>query len=81
VSTPPHNPLKAPLLAVCTVALVILATQERIMGVWFVVCVTLAALNAISLGVVLSGRNPWWVRSPADRWWARKRGSGSPASG
>jgi threonine/homoserine/homoserine lactone efflux protein len=75
VSTPPHNPLKAPLFAIGAVALLVLAAQEWVTGAWFVICVALAALDLICLGVILSGRHPRWLRAPADRWWARRRGT------
>jgi hypothetical protein len=73
---PPHNPLKLPLFYAGVVGGVLIVGLGLIVGSWWIaasgaVCL---AVSVPSIPVVRSGRNPWWVRAPADRWWARRRG-------
>jgi hypothetical protein len=65
IEAPAHNRFKLPWFALCAVAgVVFLATGSYMPG-----AIVLLS-SVIAIGVILSGRNPWWLRSPLDR---RKR--------
>jgi hypothetical protein len=54
----------------------VLATSDG--GTVPVVCgVAVAALGVLTIALILTGRDPWWTRTPQERRVARKRGRAS----
>ena len=65
----PNNRFKLPFFVVCGGVFVwMLATDAMI---W--IAAPLLALCLVSIGVIASGRNPRWLRSPLDRREAARR--------
>jgi hypothetical protein len=71
----PHNPLK---LALCVLG-VLMGVGEIIGGlagglVWFAaVGILVLLLSLLGLRAVLQRRNPWYTRSPLDRYFVRRK--------
>jgi hypothetical protein len=71
----PHNALKLPLTIAAAVLLLPLIAVAAWVGDWSAVAygVVVEAGLLAGLRAIRQGRNPWYTRSPADRWAARRR--------
>jgi len=58
-----HNRLKLPFFVIGIVIFGVLVAE----GIYVVLNVSLLALSVLAIAVILSGRNPWWVRSRLDQ--------------
>jgi hypothetical protein len=64
--------LKLPFFVVCSIFFGVMVVE----GIAVVVNASLLALSVVVLIVILSGGNPWWLRSPLDRRVSAKKGDG-----
>jgi hypothetical protein len=60
---PPNSRWKLPSLLVMTVIGVAFAVS----GTWPVLWAGLVVILLVEIGLVLAGRNPWWMQGPLDR--------------
>ena len=67
----PNNRFKLPFLVLCA-AIFVVALAKGILVALFVPAL---ASCLIAIGIVASGRNPRWMRSPLDRWEAKRLGN------
>ena len=65
----PNNRFKLPFFLLAAAGLVVLL----ITGKSVVPAAVLLAVCVVSIVVILSGRNPRWLQSPADGWEAKRR--------
>jgi hypothetical protein len=59
----PNNRLKLPVFGICIIVFGVLVIK----GIHVALSAGFLALSVLAIAVVLSGRNPWWLRSPFDR--------------
>ena len=72
---PANNPLKLPFFVVVVLVGVALLVVGAGTGSW-----ALAIIGALDIAAaypairsIRRGENPWWIRSPLDRWWTNRR--------
>jgi uncharacterized ion transporter superfamily protein YfcC len=75
VSQPPNNPLKLASFIVYVLISIAILVYGVLDGGWLFIILGAAfvVISLIAIKTVRAGRNPWWVRSPFDSWWASHR--------
>lgn len=69
----PNSPFKLPFFVLCVLVGAVLLVSGTAVILMSIGC----AIGLVEVGMIVAGRNPWWMQSPLDRRWAKRHSPGS----